>query len=195
MALQIPNGFALVSYKFALIGDAEPMYTTVGMDFAAMAGGDQENANLAADQLLNGYTAAQIITGWTYLGVVCKVGIPAGQTVTIEAPRAVVGQSGEQSPPNNCALLVRKRTAVAGRRGAGRMYIPPFGVGEGGITASGAFPGADLAYHQARINGWFNLVYPWYLLHDELPVPMNPTLISSFVVDARVATQRRRLRR
>lgn len=194
MGLVIPNGKALCAFVFSVAGDPDRMITTLGVDVAAMSGGDQENIDAVADSFISAFPAAALVEGWIYHGVSARVGYPGGVVVTIESPRVHVGTTNSETPPQNCAVLVRKRTVVAGRRGQGRMYVPPFAVTEVAVNKAGVIAPGDLANLQNAFNAWFNHGEPWVLLHDDVPAPMEPTPITGFVVDGRIATQRRRLR-
>ncbi len=198
MSLQIPNGFALCSYRWSLVGDAEELVSTVGVDFAAMTGGDQDNSNAIADQFLNGFGSAEFSNQYTYKGVTSRVGYSGGGIVTFESPRSIVGGFTGPPVPQNCCILVRKRTTLIGRKGQGRMYLPPFALNENAINQAGVIDPANVPGIQLNVTQWFDPSYPWYLLHEAPPVggvETPPTPITAFVVDSVIATQRRRLRR
>jgi hypothetical protein len=97
--------------------------------------------------------------------------------------------------PQNCATLIRKTTALAGRRGRGRFYLPPITMDEFATSKAGVIASSSLAAMQLAANAWFDHGEPFVILHDSLPSSLAPTPITSFVVDGRIATQRRRLRR
>lgn len=97
----------------------------------------------------------------------------------------------------NVTWLVTKNTAIGGRQGRGRMYIP--GLVEGNVDGAGAITGGIVAAFQADLTQFladmagdgFDLV----LLHSEDSPAEDPYPITSLTVQATAATQRRRLRR
>lgn len=123
------------------------------------------------------------------------------------------GGNGTTSLSPGSALLFTKNTALGGRRGRGRMYLP--GVAEvvvndaGGLEAGAALQfqtAADALLQDLETAGW-----PMFLLHSPPTewqivngqsrrievagsVPA-PTEVTSLTVSSTIATQRRRLRR
>lgn len=120
------------------------------------------------------------------------------------------GLAGTAAPPTMTpqnSLLIRKVTVVGGRRGRGRMYQP--GITEGSANASGVIAAGTLTTYQAAYNSFLTGLQaddiPMHLLHDyakgpdgtpdpSIPIPA-PFPVGSLVVDAVMATQRRRIRR
>lgn len=101
--------------------------------------------------------------------------------------------SGQGATPNT-ALLVKKNTAVGGRRGRGRMYWP--GIEEGVIDAYGNIdPTARDTFQDDFTNFLESLSgssIPMVVLHAQSG--FTPHLVSSLAVQSVAATQRRRLR-
>lgn len=190
-----PPGFALVAYKWSLSGDNQDMVSTVGVDLNANNQSLQAQADALADKFTAGFGAAEFMTGWTYKGVTLRVGQPGGGTAVAEAPRNVAGTFNAETPPQNCSLLIKKLTAVAGRRNRGRMYLPPFCITESAVTKNGQILAQNVTDIQTNLNQWLGSDFAWVLLHGDLPAPLAPTPISAFVLDNVIATQRRRLRR
>jgi hypothetical protein len=107
--------------------------------------------------------------------------------------------------PPNVAVLIKKRTALGGRRGRGRMYFPWF-LGEGDADERGSISAAVQANLSAACEN-FRLAIaaasgavpgtPMVLLHSTAPLgpAVAPTPVIALVVDPLVATQRRRLGR
>lgn len=127
--------------------------------------------------------------------------------VTTSQQRAVlpVGQAGTQNrtlPPPNTSLLVKKVTATRGRRAQGRNFWPGM-VGENSIDEGGYLLPADLTALQTAINNWSaqlitDIGHPFVILQNsegETPPLSPPPPVIAQVVQAKVATQRRRLRR
>lgn len=194
MALVIPPGFAQIAYRFALAGDAEEMISTVGIDLDGITGLPAGAATAAMDAFVLGYPAAAWSTDWTVRGCTAYIGQDGGPPAIVEHLTDVVGVTAMDTPPQNCAVLIRKQTALGGRPGRGRMFLPPFACDEGNVAPNGMLDPDFRSDTQDNIDAWMGALSP-VLLHDSLtPGSPAPTPITSFVVDTRIATQRRRLR-
>ncbi len=101
--------------------------------------------------------------------------------------------SGQGVTPNT-ALLVKKSTAVGGRRGRGRSYWP--GIEEGVIDAYGNIDPTAQSTFQDILTTFKNALsdssIPMVVLHAQSG--FTPHLVSSLAVQPVAATQRRRLR-
>lgn len=195
MTLVIPPGFAQASWLFSLEGDNEMMATTCGVDVGGFAGDFQAAAEAYSDAFVTAFSAAERADAYTYRGVVLRVGQDGGPPVIAEFTANSPGTLAVGPPPQNVAVLVRKSTGLGGRRGRGRMFLPPFCVGEEGIAANGILDGTTRSTLQTNVDAWFDGLAA-VLLHDSQPTPVPaPTPITGFTVDLTVATQRRRLRR
>lgn len=115
---------------------------------------------------------------------------------TVEAPQA--GGNGPAQLPDNCAILVQKKTAFAGKRNRGRIYMP--GVDEGSVVRNTlgeiALIGLQSAWDafgtELKLDeGTYNAPMLPVILHHSAGAP---TEINNFVVQARLATQRGRMR-
>jgi PAB1-binding protein PBP1 len=196
MALEIPFGFGQAVYRFSLTGDNEEMLTTLGV---AMIG-SYANPQVAADGLrgefIAGFPAANILTGYTFIGVRFIEGVLSGPSPVFESTGApVVGTNAGPALPPNSAFLVTKRSAKGGRAHRGRMYLPAgIGVGEDSVPATGVMLEAQRGILQGRVNTAFANGEK-VIFHDSLtPGGFDPTVITAFLLQARLATQRRRLR-
>jgi hypothetical protein len=102
------------------------------------------------------------------------------------------GGSANSAAPN-VAVLVRKITGFAGRRNRGRFYVP--GVEEDNIDGAGVLDTTSLGQWQSAATGWFNSMvtagFDPVINHDDLSVL---TTVTAYTVQAKCATQRRRLR-
>jgi hypothetical protein len=132
---------------------------------------------------------------------------PSFLSTTVQAGLATA--MGASAP----SVLVRKNTALGGRRGRGRIYLP--GISESNIDPGGYLNGTYLASVQSNfvslMTDWLtincvptvthsaNLIDnpspPPFQIPDPTWVPIGPTVVTSFSVQAQVATQRRRQRR
>jgi hypothetical protein len=134
----------------------------------------------------------QLQSGVTLLETRAKYGPQAtGPFGLFTDPRAG-GQAGDSAPPN-VAYLVEKRTALGGRSGRGRMYLP--GVNEGRVNDNGTIVSASRTAIQTAIDAWFTALdnggVAMYILHN---ASSDATIVTSLDVDPVAATQRRRLR-
>jgi len=103
--------------------------------------------------------------------------------------------------PNNCAVLVQKRTAFAGKKNRGRFYMP--GVSTSRVNSaddpSQLTSGALTAY-QGAVDGLFTDLQDSVDGDPIIPVILHPspsttvTAISALSVSSRLATQRGRMR-
>lgn len=112
----------------------------------------------------------------------------------VDRQSAILGTAGATGYPG-AAALVRKNTALGGRRNSGRFYLP--GVPEDGINLGGVLAGTYLADCNAFVGSLLNNLdlrsVPMVLLHDT--VGDSPEAVTSLALSPQVATQRRRNRR
>ncbi len=203
MALIIPPGWLQALYVLTLTGDNEAMIVTCGhkIDDASGATIDQ-----AANDLHTAFSA-QIRAGlmqnpYTFSHVVAYIGNDGPPTVRTSTLAPAAGAGGSSVVPSNTAYLIRKRTDLAGRRGRGRFYLP--GVPESVVNEVGDLTPAQQTAGQATVDAWYGLLatavgarlYPPAVLHrsEGAGIEPLPTLVTKFVMEKRVATQRRRMR-
>lgn len=201
MALIIPPGFALGAHRHTITGDPEEMIVTMGYDVSSpdVAISQQDLANRLHTAYANAMKES-LTPQTTVVGLTLYFGQDGGDPVVVASNNApVVGTSSGSALPPSVAVLVRKVTALGGRQGRGRMFIP--GFNEAGVDPSGALVGANLTQLQTDLNQWMGFlngpggegVDP-VLLHSTGETVTAPTVISSFSAQPKVATQRRRLR-
>ena len=190
MPLVIPDGYALCAWKWSLLGDPEPMYTTVGQATPVTG---QVVAEEFADAWLSQFPASNMGNPWTFLGATVRFGQPSGPPLIYEAQRSVTGTSNQATIPSNCALLVKKATAMGGRANRGRFFVPMTSVGEDGVDGHGMMSGALVASLQTAWTALHGLLDP-VILHDSSSPVSTPTPVTSFIVQRQIATQRRRMR-
>lgn len=203
MPLIIPAGYAQCVVEHIRLGDTEPMLCTFGVELDELPAGGEAGVPDAVmeawiDSIGSGYNLDTSVTGVTvYVG-----GGSGGTEVYTSSLSPFTGPNSNALVPQNTAILIRKRTDLAGKRGRGRLYIPE--VPEGSVDAVGTLVPADRAAWQARASallanlttaepGW-NL--PMVVLHrsEGAGVEPPPTPVLNLVVESKVATQRRRLR-
>ena len=115
--------------------------------------------------------------------------------LTFESTNAPVAgtASGTGWSPQVC-FLIRKVTAVGGRRNRGRWYLP--GGSEGDVDTNGDIPAGALAVVNTNVNNFFSDIttadFGFCILHADGGAPTD---IVDLVPSARCATQRRRLQR
>lgn len=196
MSARIPPGWAEVWVQITISSDPEPMYTAFGVDLAAGVSATQA----VADELL--------LTSWNTLDNIVSADFQGGLGHVVfgnDGGDIRIDGSGSQSNglapasslPNNCAYLVRKLTASGGRRNRGRMFIP--GVPEGNVIANGEITSAWRTTVQTALSNFYASIFglanvdDLVLFHDS--APFTPTVITDLVLQNKIATQRRRMRR
>jgi hypothetical protein len=195
MALIIPPGYAQVTHSWSITMDPEPMSCVLGLDLSGTGDLSTLAAALASD-FQNANAAGGRYAPWSYRGVVLRVGQDGGPPGIYEAPLSVLGTANGPTPPNNCAMLVRKVTGAGGRANRGRLFLPCFNVDEASVDAGGNVTSAALTAYQAFITDWLDTsVYNYVILHDSTSPEITPTPILNHVVQPKIATQRRRMRK
>lgn len=106
------------------------------------------------------------------------------------------GDTGDGVPANT-SILVRKVTALGGRAGRGRFFLP--GLRENRLDSGGNIDGTYVSDLQGALDSFYDdmaaaLIVPVVLHGAESPLSV-PTAITSFSVQSRAGTQRRRMRR
>lgn len=123
---------------------------------------------------------------------------PSGPQTALGTDFENGSNTGTLPLPNNTAVLVQKRTPTGGRRGRGRAYFPPLFPTEGAVSAIGDIDGVARISWQTSMDAFLDNCetngIPLYLLHDDQPSSLLPSLITSLTVAPKVATQRTRLR-
>lgn len=188
----IPEGYSQVQLRFG--GNACPFgaMTTFGVK------NDTALSPTTIGITVQGDWVANISSNWgddaTLVDILVKNGPNDTGPSDVHGTNNAGGAAGDTLPPN-VSVLVRKSTASGGRRNRGRMYIPGYLEAHsdpGGVLNSGALA--------ALSSDWDDFLdalvaddLPMVILHD-VPV-LTPTLVTELEVQARLATQRLRLRR
>lgn len=203
MALLIPPGFAQCVIEQYRSGDTEPMLNTFGI---AITTAPSTGVAGIANDVMAAWTAS-IGTGYSSVTSVRGVTVYVGQDgpdpmVYTSSLPPFVGPNSNNLVPQNSAILVRKRTDAAGRRGRGRLYIPE--VSESDVDNVGNLSSTYRSAWQTRATALlanlsdsaFDGVLPMVVLHrsEGAGVEPAPTPVTALVVETRIATQRRRLR-
>lgn len=141
------------------------------------------------------FIASAFSNAYVFSGVYCTWMDETGPLVG-EFLQPVTGAASIQPVPANCAMLLRKATALGGRKGRGRAFLPPVWTAEANIGPTGAIPGADAAAVALKWNAFRTALatagIELRLIHNEAIIP---TLITALSVDTTLATQRRRMRK
>jgi hypothetical protein len=188
----IPEGFAqathIISSGFLPFGAV----CTYGVDVRGVAGDPID----VAEDLYTSWQAfimGNLHTSLNHVACRVKYGPNATGPAVDFTGEGVGGAGGEAAPPN-LAYLIEKNTALGGRKGRGRMFLP--GVVEGSVDGAGNVSSAVLADFAGNLGDWFaailadNLVP--VLLHSDLTAPTD---IVNFTADPKCASQRQRMRR
>jgi len=191
MTMVIPEGFSLVNILFG--GTAVPRGAAI--TFGVDNGGQTSNA--VTSDVIGALTVSGLIDNLSTSINTVMVRAKNGPNATgpfAENPHVDAGAGPAAAVVPNTAGLVKKSTALGGRKGRGRFYLP--GLPEGNVDSGGSIDSAlvtaintDLATFLATLatNG-----SPMVLLHSDLT---TPTLVTSLSLEVVAATQRRRLRR
>ncbi len=197
----LPIGFGQVLHELRLTGDPEPMAVTYGVKLDA--GGVPDPA-LTCDQLheffftafgtliANDYTLFSTELKWNEsLGVGVQLNLHVEPKVCTSASAAL---------PQNTAALISKRSAQAGRRHRGRLYLP--GLAEGSVDAKGVINANLAGDFAAKLGPWLTNLRTLVPAVDEMVIlhstgisgAPTPTVVTQLLLDPIVSTQRRRLR-
>ena len=204
MSLIIPAGFAQASVILRNDGDPDPWSVTFGVTVDQPLSELPEKALCIAaafrDSFLVSMNAATVLER-----VHMAVGTGSSDHYIYERTFGFPGSGATEKLPQNCALLVRKRSALTGRQGRGRMYIPNVlsdsvvnSVGVIQPSSVDAFQDVADLFLDALANPTepFAIASPMVLLHSTpksgtLP---EPNSVTSLTIDSTISTQRRRLR-
>jgi hypothetical protein len=133
--------------------------------------------------------------GWTFVGVTAYLQDDPGQVIGEFNQPITATAGGLLTLPTNCSYLVHKVTAESGRSGKGRMYLPAYVLGEGDVGVNGIIE-SSYSTVQARLDEFYDNLTTGESLEVKLfhTTPRASTPVTSFLLDAQIATQRRRMR-
>lgn len=203
MATVIPPGYALATIILRLANDPEDMVITFGIELGGSFDAPTTMGNIRDAFTDTGSVGpiSRISNAYTFAAVELAIGQDGGPPIRTELAVNVAGTDTAPPLPQNCAVLVRKLSALPGREGKGRMYVP--GFAEGGVSPNGVIDSVNLTALQTR---WDNFragvivtdqVDNMVVLHSSPQAGGTPlpTPVTNLIVDNVIATQRRRLRR
>lgn len=197
--MTIPLGFAEIRWFFTGSGAPTGAATTLGAEVTlpTTPQAKVEEAHDAFGDEVMPFLVQNVGLSRTEL----KFG-PEQTGITVETSGERSGGVLTPQAAPNLAYLVIKQTALGGRRGKGRLYLP--GVAEAAVDQAGNVLSSqvstlDDAFEALRLRLVAIGLEP-HLLHDppqgQNPSPQPPpTEIVSFSASAVAATQRRRMRR
>ncbi len=198
----IPAGYAIGSLRWTCVGDPEPHVSTIGLDVvSASTPTPAQVADLLSTAWISAHPAGALSALYVFIGSTVTFGPQPGEGPSAEDVRNVPGTASNSTAPpptSNVSLLVKKSTALGGRRNRGRMYLPAGYLKETDIDQNGWMIESTRGVYQARMDAFLsNLTTPAptlnpVILHSDALV--EPTPITSFTVQRQVATQRRRMR-
>jgi len=195
--MPIPLEFCEVWFQLNVAGDNEPMYTHMayGVSMAVtQAAVDVGFTNWAASTAWKGRFSSEVTLFGGHVLEQTTAGIRRWDAAITPA-----AGTGAAVAPNNVATILRKSTALGGRRNRGRMFIPnPI---EAEVSAAGVYtaPGialwntaAALIMPGGGIHTAFGFLGDAVVLHDT--GSQTPAVVTNLTCQSRVGTQRRRLR-
>lgn len=199
--MSVVDGYTELTFIFKNTTSPREMTTSVGVLDISVGG-----PRSTADKALDGYTAmhqtdspgaaGSMIDDYSFEGCVATDGTSSGDLVA-QFLAHTQGSVTDSCITSNCALLVKKQTALGGRRNRGRFFAPPSFLNEGAVDASGNISSGPLASIQTMWTNFFNALATAdlepQLFHQGAGAPA-PTPITGFQVDSLIATQRRRMR-
>lgn len=203
-AVNIPDGFGVIDHFFTFGAfDAEGAHSFLGFKLLLtdVTVADVDEAQDEYNQAFNG--ATPLHGSEVTIGPFTIRYRKAGAEFVVEGTASDVSGSGDSAATINTALLLRKVTALGGRKNRGRMYIP--GPKETALDAGGFLVGTYLPDQEAAVASylsglratlWFDEPYLFHSYDTAAPpVPLPaPTEITALHFQNRAATQRRRMR-
>lgn len=189
--MQIPAGYANVSFYAKIGGQAHTAETSIGYNLEAWTPTD-------IDAIYDAWATFGGAAGWPSTVQIKGVQVTVG-TADPTAPLVydyedvVTGSGSANLCPPNTTFLVKKFTLLGGRKGRGRMFIPF--VGESLVDNSGVLTSGTAGAINDALDDLITAVDAViggtpHLLHSDAT---DPTEITGFACAASVATQRRRL--
>lgn len=192
----IPNNHAFVQISMLQDSIADPQMVTFGT--TDLSGDPVDAAQELSDAFWDNW-GAQMGNNWNPLPTRALVRNGSGDLLEgFHTPTQLPAGSVER-PPANCALLVQKRTALAGRTNRGRMFIPGV-VTETTVQESGVIDNATVVALQAVAVAFLADIAAtsrsMVILHSEETGPVLPVapVVTQLVVQNILGTQRRRMR-
>lgn len=217
MPLVISSSQFQAKLRWRFAGDSQEMISTLGVRKNGSSPGDPPatiaDVNAIAEKVSKSWTEAFadsfMKVGWTFAGVEVisgRGGVGEDDTLVGSYNNFHVGADAAGTPPTNCAVLVRKLTGRGGKRGRGRMFLPPAYLDEAGVDGNGILSSGVLSAFGTCLDAFQThlgtadadgdaldpLLFHWVPAAGAGP---EADLITDFVCAPQIATQRQRMRR
>lgn len=198
MGVQIPVGYGLATIVLQPVSGVKEVCWTFGFDGDAANDPNTDAQEIDTILTLNStrlYAAGSFSLQWRYKGVRVTRMTNTGPVVG-QYDHDITGSLSVECVPINCAVLVRKNTNMGGRKGRGRMYLPPSHIPEINVGATGNIQSLALSSLQTQIDNCFTALVASdckpVVLHSD--VVTSPAVGTGWQAQAQLATQRRRMR-
>jgi hypothetical protein len=197
MTILIPPGFAAFSEEIIHAGSGRSAFITGGVDVTSFSGDFEEAANAVHGAF--GSWQPNLTSNASFIAAHLRVGQDGGDPVVVDSTDApIAGTLAGAVQSANCAVLVTKQTALGGRKGRGRWFVP-WAVTENNVDPLGVIDAEHVAgLATAASNTLASFTSngcPLVLLHADVVGAPAPTLVTSLSVSALIGSQRRRLGR
>lgn len=198
MGVVLPNGYGLWKPTLTLAGSTKIFQTAI------MFKNDTNAIPSVAGAAIRGYwtvSGAPFNAGNMYIGYTLastETYCMSGGVLTYDLnSTAIVGTKAASSgTPINTSIIVKKNTAIVGKRYRGRIMLPNMTVPELNISQAGIIDGTGLATIQGQYDTVYNTQYlsnyPIYLGHSVSEIA--PTYVGSLTVNPKVGSMPHRIR-
>lgn len=207
MPLQIPSEMYLAKLRWRLVGDREEMISTIGLRNNEPGERDiTQVAHAVYDAWAGAFAPNFLGSDWSFVGVDVQQGSGDSDHISGSWDEVTNGTHPSGTLPQNCAMLVKKKTALGERWNSGRMFVPPGYLPDGTVSNTGLIDNTQYPALQSFLTEFYdslrdstiivgqeNTSFQPVLFHNNPAHP--PTDITSLTLDPVVATQRQRLRR
>lgn len=193
----LPPGFISVLMPIQRSGDPEPYAVTWAFDPRIEIDDPQAVANAVQTNFVAHWASSfpnDCVLGPAYV----QIGQDGGDPTVGTAASTGTGSNTSEFAPQNCALLIQKRSVFGGRRNRGRCYFPV--ITETAVNEIGELSLTQVNSYQTIADAWLEDYNdpdtgfgPMVILHTS--PPSTPTVVTTLRVQRLIATQRRRLRR
>jgi hypothetical protein len=188
--ISIPVDYARFTFEYRLFGNSTKSYWSVGIHL----GHDLSYSDFtAAETFLSGTNlGANLAGGSSLVGMVVENDVHRFESIFSSA-----GTAGINAPPNNVSMLMHLTTGLKGHKYHGLIYFPGAYLDESNIAPDGTIDAGEYAAQQAFFAGFLaDLVDSvgadgGVVFHTD---GSTPTPVLNLALDARTASQRRRLR-
>jgi hypothetical protein len=208
--MTIPEGFAQVTHTFSGVALPHGAAVVYGVENVAEDTAGEIAVGTKAQFGIN--IMPRVFGQVSLVNTNVKLGPDDTGPSADEGGEPIAGGTAGAGAVPSAAYLITKATALGGRRGKGRMFVP--GVEESVVDAQGVVAAGFAVTFSGNLANWLEDLasngWPLVLLHDPAtewvlvdgqprrvpvagPVP-DPTTVTSLSLSGTVATQRRRLR-